>query len=349
MHHSDQNLSGKSLSLLGKDPSDIWDEEEEIELEPEEHELFLKDEYIESSSNDVLPIKVSQQNEFRSRTPNILTQGSRIDSNFSKLTDREANIKKQKDNLRKSNIEQFQVDDSGRGSPVPSSVIYQMPNYEQFAGNLAPSSPSSVLISFVIIFVILAVTIVPKIVPQSSSSGYDQEDMFEDYDYYDTSISLQVEVENKTVKPDTKVNNVTPAQQRDHQKPLHSDFRCKCICPPFPSSNETQLSSAIQLNQRRLYVGNTAPTQCNCLNIVKAHYKPNMKMRFRDFCHHCECKYQSRNTTTIMRNVVFFIAVLTGLVLYMMIQYLLRHFRITRRSLPQNMRWLHHQVSNDTY
>lgn len=352
--YSVSNSATPSPEELGRfdltDKTGEWDEEEAIDLGSEEHDLFLKDDYVTTSSGFILPSRVvsQQQNEFRGRTPNGISNPDRQNHRHNNLIDRghSGNFNDHSNRITK---EQFSIDDSGRGSPTPpSTVIYQMPNYEQFAGNLAPTSTTSVLVSFVIIFVILAVTIVPKIIPRSSPEGQDDAYIDYDYDYIELSNSksgddLKIQdIGHKTSAPPA----ITTAQEQDHQKPMHSDVRCKCICPPFPSSNDKLILNS---SHRRLYVGNTRPDQCNCLNIVRPHFKTDTKMLLRDFCVRCECKFQNRNTRTIKRNVIFFIAVSTGLSLYLVVQYLLKHFRITRRSLPRHLRWLHHQMANESY
>ena len=299
-----------------------WDDDEEIELESDEHELFLCNEYVKPQSNNVLPYKATNFIMNKSHIRNGLTR-----NNYPKRNGQISNPTSLVNNScnDSTRVETFQVDDSGFDSSTPSSVAYQIPNYDQFAGNLAPSSPYSVLISFIIIFVILAVTIVPKIIPESQPS---------DEDFVDGDLS-----ESST----TKIAQI-PYQS------VHLDARCKCICPPLlKQKTEDNANSTINSSdKRRLYVGNTSPDQCNCNNIVQPHFKEeSSKLSLREFCVRCECRYQSRNTTTIKRNIVFFIAVLVGLSLYLIIQYLLKHLRLTRRSLPPNLRWMSHQMNED--
>lgn len=89
----------------------------------------------------------------------------------------------------------------------------------------------------------------------------------------------------------------------------HSNVRCKCICPSH-STNQNP--------QRRLYVGNTTPDQCDCYKVVQPHLSRNIT-DLKDFCAKCECKYQSRNTTTIRWFVIFALIVVTALSLYMIV------------------------------
>ena len=298
-----------AVSISDENEQDLWDEDEEIELGSDENELFLRDEYVKPISNHVLPFRVA--------TPTTTVMGNHRNGFNKHYVSQKSGQSSTNGNDTK--IETFQVDDSGRGSPTPSSAVYQIPNYDQFAGNLAPSSPHSVLVSFIIIFVILFVTIVPKVIPKSQSidDPYDE-------DVIESSTSRIAQISKQSV---------------------HTDARCKCICPPLLSkaSNNTGTTSKSS-DQRRLYVGNTLPDQCNCNNIVRAHFK-DTEVSFKAFCDRCDCRYQSRNTTTIKRNVVFFIAVLIGLVLYLLVQYLLKHLKITRRSLSPHLRWLSHQMT----
>lgn len=97
------------------------------------------------------------------------------------------------------------------------------------------------------------------------------------------------------------------------EPPVHGNVRCKCVCPSMQSFNHSSNSS-----QRRLYVGNTTPDQCNCYNVVQPHLKidgPTLK----DFCARCECKYQSRNTATIRWFVVITVVAVSSLSLYMIV------------------------------
>lgn len=289
--------------------NDEWDEgEEEIELGSDEHDLFLKDDYVKSNNDQVLPFRASSNRNSYGDQIKTRNQSQHVNN----LTYRDTN--NPNDSMTK--IEPFIVDDSGRGSPTSSSIVYQTPNFEQFAGNLAPSSPRSVLISLIIVIVILSVTIVPKLLPQAFNEA---DDTFDELEFDKNGSIAQPQV-------------------------VHSDVRCKCVCPPFPNTNQSDTSAAGTI-QRRLYVGNTSPHQCNCINIVQPHFKTDTHILLKDFCVSCDCRYQSRNTTTIRRSVIFFIAVLTGLALYMLVQYLLKYFKITRRNLPPNLRWLSHQMT----
>lgn len=109
----------------------------------------------------------------------------------------------------------------------------------------------------------------------------------------------------------------------------HDDVRCKCVCPSpqvvFKDSSPTQ---------RRLYVGNSSPEQCNCYNVVQPHIDPKM-IQLKDFCARCECKYQSRNTATIRWSVLFVVFVLSILCLYMLAYSLWENYRLNgSRGFP---------------
>ena len=94
--------------------------------------------------------------------------------------------------------------------------------------------------------------------------------------------------------------------------PQHGDVRCKCVCPsPQVVANDSSPT------QRRLYVGNTTPDQCDCYKVVQPHLKHNVALK--EFCARCECKYQSRNTKTIRWFVVFTIIVVASLSMYMVV------------------------------
>lgn len=292
-----------SVAVDLKNSSD-WQDAEDIELGSEEHDLFLRDNYISHNGNGVLPFLATSQSEGL----NGKTTWNRSQSQSS------TNLLESNDPYSK--VESFQIEDAdGSGSPVPSSsVVYQLPNYQQFAGKLAPSSPASIIVSFIIIVVILCVTIVPMIIPVSNGDE---------------------------LTDDVILANGTEVKARVE----HADARCKCICPPPPQPTHINNDKkTIDSSKRRLYVGNTSPNQCNCNNIVQPHLN-DTQILLKDFCARCECRYQSRNTTTIRRIIIFFIAVLVGLGLYMFVQYLLKYFRITRRNLPRQFRWLIHQLT----
>lgn len=288
---------------------DDWGDTEEIELESEEHDLFLQKDYVKSTNKDIPSFKATSPTSHANGINGRLSR-NRSHSQVPKANDNN-------DAIEQSNIELFEMENTKDDLITAPPVVYQVPNYQQYAGDLAPSSPTSVLVSFIIIVVILFVTIVPIILPQSPTTidKYQEDDVIKSNGYFATS---QIE---------------------------HADARCKCICPPLPQThkNEKEKKSNPMPTGRRLYVGNTSPNQCNCNNIVQPHLIDN-KFLIKEFCSRCECRYQSRNTTTIRRNVVFFIVILIGLGFYMFVQYILKYFRITRRNLPRQLRWLSHQL-----
>lgn len=291
-----QPLLGPSSISIDIDETDGWDDAEEIELGIEEHDLFLKDDFVTPNNG----------------TNNPTSQTNLPNGKLSRNRSHRANGSTELINSS-ATYSKVQALEMGEVISGPAPVVYQTPDYQQFTGSLAPSSSTSVLISLVIVVVILCVTILPIIIPQSISP-----------------IDEDIPFENK-VKNDSSLAQT------------HAQARCKCICPPLPHSmnNGTDKTNP---RQRRLYVGNTPPNQCNCNNIVQP-LLIDVKILLKEFCYRCECRYQSRNVTTIRRNVIFFIVVLFGLSVYMFIQYLLKYFRITRRNLPRQLRWLSHQMT----
>lgn len=292
---------------------DDWNDTEEIELGSEEHDLFLRDSYVEPSNKDIQPFRVVQSTDHRdsgATAEGATPSAYRSQPCKQPLLD--------DDNISYS---KFQIEDSGIGSGSTSSVVYQVPNYEQFAGSLAPSGPASMVASLIIILLILSVTILPIILPHGSTDD----------------------------DPDFPANDVIK-KYLSSTNAEHADARCKCICPPLvehdkkqPNSSQTKATST---DQRRLYLGNTEPNKCNCANIVQPHLVDIKANIVSNFCVSCQCKYQNRNTTTIRRIVIFFSAVLITLTFYMLVQYLLKYFRITRRNLPPRWRWLSHQITD---
>lgn len=77
------------------------------------------------------------------------------------------------------------------------------------------------------------------------------------------------------------------------------DVRCKCICPKEPGVNTTNI-----------FVNNnlTSSDECQCSLIVG---------REETFCLKCECKYETRNTLLIKVIVIFVLAGISALYIYM--------------------------------
>lgn len=341
------NLDGDNFQLI-RPPSatvdfytpfrDDWDDADDIELDGDEHDLFLKKNHVNSNGVDatpfskpISPIATSVANHSNGL---VLTRHQQSPRTRSQIYTDNQNSDTNDDNHEAfelpsgSTIDQHHMsaDDSADLPPI----VYQVPNFQQFADNFEPLSHSSIIVSLIIITVILCVTILPI-------------------------ISLPPKHHHSQDLKDNVIANSSSPNSAQHKQPVeHADFRCKCICPPTPNQltnntvgNTTINQSSSDLNQRRLYVGNTSPNQCNCNNIVQPHLT-DLKLH-KNFCSSCECRYQSRNTTTIRRNVIFFITVLSVLGLYMFVQYLLRYFKITRRSLPGQLRWLSFQLNESGY
>lgn len=101
----------------------------------------------------------------------------------------------------------------------------------------------------------------------------------------------------------------------------YNDFRCKCICPsPNVVTNDTYLSGPLAAAseskpERSLYIANVPPQHCNCDWVVLPQLTAAIKAR--EFCPRCECKYESRNITTIKWVVTFIIAIIVCLTIYM--------------------------------
>ncbi|XP_033098528.1 putative protein 2 [Anneissia japonica] len=83
-------------------------------------------------------------------------------------------------------------------------------------------------------------------------------------------------------------------------KAQFEDVRCKCVCPPSFHSNHTV----------DVKVVNVEPEDCTCVNIMH-----------RDItdCASCECKHENRNTITIEVVVIFILALLGVLLVYMIV------------------------------
>lgn len=86
-------------------------------------------------------------------------------------------------------------------------------------------------------------------------------------------------------------------------KTSFEDARCKCVCPKMQVDNKTDSEKTIFISS------NADPTNCNCDFVVK---KPVT------YCSACECKFESRNTTTIKVVVIIIICVILLLLVYML-------------------------------
>ena len=92
----------------------------------------------------------------------------------------------------------------------------------------------------------------------------------------------------------------------------YDDFRCKCVCPsPGVVTNDTNASN------RKLYIGNVSPNRCNCDYVVLPQLSHDIQDKAKEFCPRCECKYESRNTSTIRFVIIFIIGIISFLVVYM--------------------------------
>ena len=92
----------------------------------------------------------------------------------------------------------------------------------------------------------------------------------------------------------------------------YDDVRCKCLCPlTGVVTNGTNPSN------RKMYIGNVPPNQCNCDFVVLPSLDDNVQAKAKEFCPRCECKYESRNTATIRFFVIFIIGMISFLVIYM--------------------------------
>ncbi|CAG2204640.1 unnamed protein product [Mytilus edulis] len=108
--------------------------------------------------------------------------------------------------------------------------------------------------------------------------------------------------------------------QAASQDTSFEDVRCKCVCPPLNEVNSTQ--------DRTVYISaNVNPNMCTCVEVVK-NASPKL-------CAQCECKYESRNTTTIKVVVIFTICVVSLLFVYMVFLFLLDHLVSWRPSSYQ--------------
>lgn len=335
----DEIASPTSLHIPDKDGWDDADDEEiEFDIHDGERQNFLDNDNLLTRS----PFRSSQLQTRNDRTSKA-AQGEFGSTNLLTTPQESIHVRYEGDN-NFIKLEPLIIDEPGNIAHSTRSVMYQSPNFQRFASDLGPSSSKSILVSLIMIVVIICITILPIIVhPQSSSS---------------LSNSIEIDYKHQTSNNDSNINI--------HQAE-HSDARCKCICqipPPIPNtgrSDKTAPSNSTNSNhgqsrnsatktskpiaQRSLYVGRSLPNHCNCKNIVVPHLQDLDSHLTSEFCSLCECRYQNRNLNTIKRNVIFFITLLFSMSLYMLAQYLLKYFRITRRNLPPRLRWLVYQLN----
>jgi len=90
----------------------------------------------------------------------------------------------------------------------------------------------------------------------------------------------------------------------------YEDNRCRCICPDPAVVNGTK-------SNRKIYIKPVAPSRCTCDSVVLPEVIDDIKGREKEFCPRCECKYESRNITTIKVVVILVIWIISLLVVYM--------------------------------
>ncbi|UYV70631.1 TMEM9 [Cordylochernes scorpioides] len=91
----------------------------------------------------------------------------------------------------------------------------------------------------------------------------------------------------------------------------YEDLRCKCVCPSPKVVNGTH-------SGRKLYIGNVPPNDCKCEGVILPQVSADIRAKAKEFCPHCTCRYESRNTTVIKVVVILIIGVISILVLYML-------------------------------
>ncbi|KAI1307982.1 Proton-transporting V-type ATPase complex assembly regulator TMEM9 [Halotydeus destructor] len=101
----------------------------------------------------------------------------------------------------------------------------------------------------------------------------------------------------------------------------YHDSRCKCICPSpnvvTKQGENATVTKAGDKPDRSVYIGHVHPHECNCDGVVLPQLTPDVQGKAKEFCPRCECRYESRNTTTIRWVVTLIIGVIVCLVVYM--------------------------------
>ncbi|KAL7646719.1 UNVERIFIED_CONTAM: hypothetical protein RMT77_001972 [Armadillidium vulgare] len=108
----------------------------------------------------------------------------------------------------------------------------------------------------------------------------------------------------------------------------YEDKRCMCVCPDLSIIfNGTK-------SDRKIYKLPVPPSKCDCQNVVIPNVIDDIKGKEKEFCLRCECRYESRNTTTIKVVVIFVMWILSLLVVYMGFLLCLDPILNKRRSQP---------------
>lgn len=146
----------------------------------------------------------------------------------------------------------------------------------------------------------------------------------------------------------------------------YEDVRCKCICPsplvvspnttvptvgPIPASTlksidvHTTKSTISDKPQRSVYIDNTNPQNCNCEWVVLPKIPTDVQLKAKEFCPLCECKYESRNISTIRWVVTLSIGIICCLIVYM--GFLMLLDPLINSSNPRARRPLYEQQIDD--
>ncbi|XP_054716202.1 uncharacterized protein CG1161-like [Uloborus diversus] len=113
----------------------------------------------------------------------------------------------------------------------------------------------------------------------------------------------------------------------------YEDVRCKCICPSpeVVKGNKTE---------RKLYIANVKPSQCKCEGVVMPQADDYVRVKEKEFCPRCECRYERRNTMTIKVVVIIIIWVISLLTVYML-------FLMCLDPLLNKRRTAYHEHTNE--
>uniref|UniRef100_A0A6G1SM83 H(+)/Cl(-) exchange transporter 3 n=1 Tax=Aceria tosichella TaxID=561515 RepID=A0A6G1SM83_9ACAR len=140
----------------------------------------------------------------------------------------------------------------------------------------------------------------------------------------------------------------TSREQNLKDEQIHGNVRCKCLCPTPPL--DRSLPVDISQPRRHLYVRNTSPEECKCDNVVLPHLSRDIRMNhLTEFCNKCECKYQSRNTTTIRWFVIFALIIVSAMSLYMIVTTSTKLGGIAYESWPSEANGVQPNVVNHNH
>ncbi|XP_014674075.1 PREDICTED: transmembrane protein 9-like isoform X2 [Priapulus caudatus] len=100
----------------------------------------------------------------------------------------------------------------------------------------------------------------------------------------------------------------------EHVNASEEESRCKCVCPSPTIVNGTETNKTV-------YTVTKIPAEeCKCGIVVEMvpELHASVGDKVNEFCPRCECKFESRNPTTIKVVIIIIICILSFLLIYML-------------------------------